>query len=259
MDGSDRWLDHGIEGPIIRLAKENPRWGYQRINGELQQLGMQVSATTIRITLRRHGLDPAPRRAPTTWRAFLRQQAAGIVACEFFTVDTVCGGCMCCSSSRSPPDASMSPASLPTRAAPGPPAGPQPSTHRGGAGAMLRFLLRDHDVKFSRAFDDVFGSQGIPILRKPFQAPNANVYAERWIRTVRAECLDWLLIVGQRHLEQVLWMYVEHYNQHRPHRALGLEPPGPSAGLTLVGEARRARVRRRDLLGGLLHEYRRAA
>jgi putative transposase len=82
-------LEHGIQELIIRLAKENPRWGYQRIKGELQQLGMQVSATAIRTTLRRHGLDPAPRRAPTAWRAFLRQQAAGIVACDFFTVDTI--------------------------------------------------------------------------------------------------------------------------------------------------------------------------
>jgi len=82
-------LDHDIQQLIIRLARENPHWGYQRIKGELQQLGMQTSATAIRTTLRRHGLDPAPRRASSTWRAFLRQQAAGIVACDFFTVDTV--------------------------------------------------------------------------------------------------------------------------------------------------------------------------
>jgi putative transposase len=123
----------------------------------------------------------------------------------------------------------------------------------------MRFLLCDNDAKFSRAFDDIFGSQGIQILRAPFQAPNANAYAERWIRTVRAECLDWLLIVGQRHLEQVLRVYVEHYNRHRSHRALGLEAPGPPAALTIVSEDQQGRVPRRDLLGGLLHEYRRAA
>jgi putative transposase len=123
----------------------------------------------------------------------------------------------------------------------------------------MRFLLRDNDAKFSRAFDDVFGSQGIQILRTSFQAPNANAYAEPWIRTVRAECLDWLLIVGQRHLEQVLRVYVEHYNRHRSHRVLGLEAPGPPAALTIVSEDQQGRVRRRDLLGGLLHEYRRAA
>jgi hypothetical protein len=91
------------------------------------------------------------------------------------------------------------------------------------------------------------------------RAPTANAYAERWVRTVRAECLDWLLIVNRRHLEQVLRIYVQHYNRHRPHRALGFAAPDPPAGLTVVGEDRQARVRRHDLLGGLLHEYQRAA
>jgi transposase InsO family protein len=126
-------------------------------------------------------------------------------------------------------------------------------------GRRVRFLVRDRDAKFCRGFNDVFGAEGAEVLVTPVQAPNANAYAERWIRTVRAECLDWLLIVSRGHLEQALQIYVEHYNRHRAHRALGLEPPGPSAGLTLIGEARQARVRRRDLLGGLLHEYRRAA
>jgi putative transposase len=105
----------------------------------------------------------------------------------------------------------------------------------------------------------VFRSEGGEVLVTPVRAPTANAYAERWVRTVRAECLDWLLIVGRGHLEQVLRIYVRHYNEHRPHRALGLEPPEPSAGLILISEARRARVRRRDLLGGTLHEYHRAA
>ena len=126
-------------------------------------------------------------------------------------------------------------------------------------GQRRRFVLRDRDATFCRGFDDVFGAEGAEVLVTPVQAPNANAYAERWIRTVRAECLDWLLIISRGHLEQVLRMYVEHYNQHRPHRALGLESPDPSVGLTLVGEARQARVHRRDLLSGLLHEYRRAA
>jgi putative transposase len=126
-------------------------------------------------------------------------------------------------------------------------------------GQRPRFLLRDRDAKFSRSFDDVFRAEGAEVLLTPVQAPNANAHAERWVRTVRAECLDWLLIVSRGHLEHVLRRYVEHHNQHRPHRALGLEPPDPPAGLALVGEARRARVNRRDLLGGLLHEYRRAA
>ena len=126
-------------------------------------------------------------------------------------------------------------------------------------GRRLCFVLRDRDAKFTHSFDDVLGSHGAEMLLTPVQAPNANAYAERWVRTVRAECLDWLLIVGRGHLERVLRVYVDHYNRHRPHRALGLEPPDPPAGLDVVCEGQRGEVCRRDRLGGLLHEYRRAA
>ncbi len=123
----------------------------------------------------------------------------------------------------------------------------------------VQFLLRDRDAKFCRAFDDVFCAEGAKVVLTPVQAPNANAFAERFVGTVRAECLDWLLIVGRRHLEQVLRVYVEHYNVHRPHRALGLGPPAPAIDPDVDGDARRGQVHRRDLLGGLLHEYRRAA
>jgi putative transposase len=129
----------------------------------------------------------------------------------------------------------------------------------GERGRQVQFLVRDRDVKFSRSFDDVFRSEGAEVLRTPVQAPNANAYAERWVGTVRAECLDWLLIVGRGHLEQALRVYIAHYNAHRPHRALQFEPPDPAAALTLISDHPPARVHRRDLLGGLLHEYRRAA
>jgi putative transposase len=129
----------------------------------------------------------------------------------------------------------------------------------GEQGRRVRFLLHDRDAKFSRSFDDVFRSEGGQVLMTPVRAPKANAYAERWVRTVRAECLDWLLVLGRAHLEQILRVYAEHYNAHRPHRALRLEPPLQQAGLTAVGEDQPARVQRRDLLGGLIHEYRRAA
>jgi putative transposase len=129
----------------------------------------------------------------------------------------------------------------------------------GERGRRLRFVLRDHDAKFSGSFDDVFCAEGAEVLVTPVQAPNANAHAERWIRTVRAECLDWLLIVGRGHLEQVLRVYVQHDNAHRAHRALGLQPPDPAAGLTLTGKDQPDRLYRRDLLGGLVHEYRQAA
>ncbi|HEV8648935.1 MAG TPA: integrase core domain-containing protein, partial [Actinomycetes bacterium] len=254
-------LDPEVQQLIVRLARENPCWGYQRIKGELLRLGVRVSATAIRTTLRRQGIDPAPRRMATTWRVFLRQQAAGIVACDFFTVHSIwlqrlyvlffieldtrrvhLGGV------TANPDSTWV-----TQQARNLLLG------LGERGRQVQFLLHDRDAKFCRSFDDVFRSEGAEVLLTPVQAPRANAYAERWVRTVRAECLDWLLIVGRGHLEEVLRVYVRHYNGHRPHRALLLQPPDPPAQLTVLGEDDRGAVHRRDLLGGLLHEYRQAA
>jgi transposase InsO family protein len=222
---------------------------------------VRVSATVIRTTLRRHGLDPAPRRAATTWRASLRQQAAGIVACDFFTVDTVWLRRLYV----------LFFIELDTRRVhlAGVTANPdgQWVTQQarnlllvlGEQGRRARFVLHDRDAKFSHSFDDVFRSDGAEVLLTPTQAPRANAYAERWVRTVRAECLDWLLVVGRGHLQQILRVYVHPYNRHRPHRALMHRSPDPLARLTILGEDDRGGVRRRDLLGGLLHEYRQAA
>jgi putative transposase len=130
----------------------------------------------------------------------------------------------------------------------------------GEQGRRARFVPHDRDAKFCRSFDDLFCSQGGEVPVTPVQAPKANAYAERWVRTVRAECLDWLLIVGRGHLERILRVYVQHYNQHRPHRALMLQAPDRPARLTILGADDQGRaVHRSDLLGGLLHEYRRAA
>jgi putative transposase len=254
-------LDQEVQQLIVRLARENPRWGAQRIKGELQRLGIRVSATAIRTTLRRHRLDPAPRRIATTWRAFLRREAAGIVACDFFTADTVWLRRLYV----------LFFIELDTRHVhlAGVTAHPDSAwvTQQarnlllvlGERGRPVRFLLRDRDAKFCRGFDEVFRYEGGEVLATPVRAPTANAYAERWVGTVRAECLDWLLIVGRGHLEQVLRVYVEHYNRHRPHRALGLEAPDRPDRLTAVDEGQEGGVLRRDLLGGLLHEYRRAA
>jgi putative transposase len=224
-------LDTHVQQLIVRLARENPRWGYQRIKGELQRLGVQVSATAIRSTLRRHGLDPAPRRTATTWRAFLRQQAAGIIACDFFTVDTIWLRRLYVLFFIELDTRRVHLAGVTAN-----PNGPWVAQQArnlllvlGERGRRVRFLLRDHDTKFCHNFDDVFRSEDAEVLLTPVQAPKANAYAERWVGTVRAECLDWLLIVGRGHLQQVLRVYVKHYNRHRPHRALGLESPDPSA------------------------------
>src|SRR6266508_3820449 len=122
----------------------------------------------------------------------------------------------------------------------------------------FRFLLRDRDSKYTRSFDAVFAGDGVEIVLTQFRAPNANASAERWVRTVRTECLDWTLVLGRRHLERVLREYVAHYNARRPHRGLDLQapdaPPGPPAPPPDL-----RRIRRHDVLGGLIHEYELAA
>ena len=119
-----------------------------------------------------------------------------------------------------------------------------------------RFLLRDRDSKYSGPFDEVFRSEGIRIVKTPVRAPKANAIAERFVRTVRSECLDWLLILNRRHLEDVLRVYVDHHNRARPHRALELRPPNRDERRERPPEGE---IRRRNRLGGLIHEYHRAA
>jgi putative transposase len=129
--------------------------------------------------------------------------------------------------------------------------------HLDGRSPAIRFLIRDRDAKFSGPFDEIVRSEGARVIRTPIRAPNANAHAERVIETIRAECLDWTLILGRRHLDRALRTYVEHYNHRRPHRALGLAPPLAEAGEPIQASPRD--VRRRDLLGGLIHDYHGAA
>jgi putative transposase len=119
----------------------------------------------------------------------------------------------------------------------------------------VRFLIRDHDAKFTGGFDEVFRGEGAAVIRTPIRAPKANAHAERWIQTVRAECLDWTLVLGRRHLLRLLRVYVRHYNQQRPHRSLALAVPEPEAREQSSPQVNPREVRRRDVLGGLIHEY----
>jgi putative transposase len=235
---------------VVRFARENPRWGYPRIAGELLKLGTRVSPSTVRRLL----LTPAPRRSGPSWRAFLRQQAASMIACDFFTVETISlrrfyvlffielesrrvhlAGC-----TTNPMGGWVT----------------QQARNLGFTGVLerMRFLIDDRDSKFSAAFDEVFRSEAIEVIHTPIRAPRANAHAERFVRTIRAECLDWLLILGRRHLERVLRLYTTHYNGERPHRGLALLAPEPATAATTGHE-----IKRRDRLGGLIHEYHRAA
>jgi len=246
---------------VLRLARENPRWGYERIVGELAGVDVRISATTVAKILRQAGVSPAGARAQLSWREFLRAHADSIIACDFFTVETLWLGRLyvlfflelgtrrahfaACTAS---PDGRWTAQqarqlvwSFSDRATP------------------VRFLIHDRDSKFSRAFDEVFRSEGVEIIRTPFRTPKANAFAERWVGTVRRDCLDWLLITSHRQLERVLRIYVDHYNSHRPHRALGLAAPIPGRRLRLVSPDPPDQLRRRDRLGGLIHEYARAA
>jgi transposase InsO family protein len=251
-------VDADVRDLVVRLGRENPRWGYQRIRGELLKLGIRISATTVRTILLRGGLDPAPRRGGPTWTEFLRSQAAGILATDFFTVETISLKTLYV----------LFFIELSTRRVyvAGVTANPDFAwvTQQARNLAIeerlsgVRFLLRDRDAKYSGPFDAVLRAEGVRIIRTPIRAPRANAFAERFVRTVRRECLDHVLIYDRRHLERVLGAYVAHYVDERPHRGLGLAVP---AGIRLaqVPGATPTLVKRRDVLGGLIHEYRRAA
>ena len=237
-----------------------PDLGLRRIQGELEALGIRVAASTVWLVLQRAGLPPAPRRASETWRAFLRAQAAGIVACDFVTVDTVFFRRFYVLVFIELQTRIVHVAGVTAH-----PTGAwvtQQARNLIGvftdATAAMRFLIRDRDAKFTAAFDEVFRSEGIRILRTPVQAPRANAFMERWFGSLRRECLDRLLIVGRRHLERVLQTYVDHYNTHRPHRSLDQCAPTSLAPCG-SGVVDLSAVRRRDRLGGLIHEYEIAA
>jgi len=246
-------LDPEIKDLVVRLGRENPGWGCVRIQGELRELGIRVGATTIRTIMRRAGIPPAPRRAGPSWSEFLRAQARGILAVDFFTVETawlrtlyVLFGIEVGSRRVHVMGVTGNPDSAwVTQQARNLAVG----EHLRG----IRFVIRDRDSKFSGPFDEVFRSEGARIIKTPVRAPRANAFAERWVRTVRGECLDRVLVFGRRHLEMILREYVTHYNTHRPHRSLALVCPDPPGGArasppTLI-------PLRRDVLGGLIHEY----
>ena len=244
---------------VLRLAKENPTWGYRRIQGELSVLGLNLAPASVWNILQRHGLDPSPRRCGPTWGEFLRVQAETVLACDFFTVDTVLLRRLYV----------LFFIELDTRMVfvTGVTANPtgawvvqqarNVSFELSERSQPVRFLIRDRDAKFTASFDEVFRAEGVRIVRTPVKAPRANAFAERFVGTVRRECLDRMLIIGRRHLEAVVDAYVDHYNSHRPHRSLGQLPPLPkSVTPTKPRNVDCSRLQRSDRLGGVIHEYR---
>ena len=248
-----------IEALILRLAKENPTWGYGKLEGELLKLGYVIGRSTIRDVLKRKHVPPAPERGKqgSSWRTFLRHYQDQMLACDFVTVETAwlktlyvlffielgsrrvhLAGC-----TANPTSAWVTQQAR------------QLSWQIQDGSLPMHFLIHDRDSKFPGAFDAVFMSEELVIIRTPRQAPNANAIAERWIRSVREECLDKLLILGERHLDQVLTAYVDYYNHARPHQGIDQQCPTPLRG----SAARDGPIERRDILGGVLHDYHRRA
>ncbi len=242
---------------IPRLAKENSKWGYLRIRGELMKLGYMISPTAIRNLLRRQGIPTSPQRSKLSWRQFLRAQASAIVAADYFTVEIwnlkrfyvlffmQLGHrrILHVGVTANPNQAWVSQQVR------------NLSWRLQELGLAARFMICDNDMKLPFGIEHILEAEGVRVIRTPIQAPVANCYAERWVGSVRRECLDHLIILGRHHLERVLGEYVDHYNHARPHRGLGLHPPNGEVGEPAVSGAVVCRAR----LGGLLHEYSRLA
>jgi transposase InsO family protein len=240
------------------MARENPTWGYRRIHGELLGLGHHTAASTVWTILKTAGIDPAPQRSGPTWRQFVTAQAHAILSVDFAHVDTVFLRRLYVLVVIEHGRRRVHIAGITAH-----PTGAWVTQQArnllidlGDHASRFRFLIRDRDAKFATAFDTVFAAADIRVIRTPIRAPRANAIAERWIGTLRRECLDHLLITGPRHLAVVLQEYIAHYNTHRPHRSLDQHPPAyPPRNHTPPPSGATIRPLRRDRLGGLLHEY----
>jgi hypothetical protein len=253
-------IDDSLAALVVRMAWENRRGGYMRIQGELLKLGHRVGASTIRRILKCHRIPPAPmRHTDTSWRQFLRTQATSMLAVDFFHVD-------CAVTLRRLYvffALEVGDRNLHVLGVTAHPDGPWTTQQArnlvmdfGERSARFRFLVRDRAGQFTASFDAVMADAGIEVVKIPPRCPRANCFAERFVLTVRTEVTDRMLIFGERHLRQVLAVYAAHLNARRPHRALPLRPPRPTSP---VSEPVDGRIRRRSILGGLINEYDTAA
>jgi putative transposase len=241
---------------VLRLDTDNPTWGYRRIHGELRRLGHRIAASTVWKILRDNGREPTPNRTGPTWSQFIASQAHAMIATDFFCVDTVTlrrlhvlffieidtrrvhiGGI---TTNPTGPWTTQAARNLTT-------------AYR----KAIRFVIRDGAGQYTRTFDNVFAAIGAEAIKTPPGAPQANAFAERWVRTVRHELLDRTLIWNQRQLRSVLDEFVEHYNQHRPHRSLNQRAPADDADASVIELGQP--IRRTTTCAGLINEYRPAA
>ena len=239
----------------MRMARENPAWGYFRVRGELLKLGHTVAATTIRSMLLGAGIPPAPRRSGLSWKQFLKAHAECVIAADFFSVDRIffkrlyvlffihmsTRRILAASCTAEPNEAWVTEQAR------------QLTWSLEGEGIKVRYVIHDRDKKFAAKADAVFRSVGARVIVTPLMAPLANSVGERWVGSCRREALDWMLIMNQRYLKGVLREYCVHHNDERPHRNRNLRPPShrgdPS---TPIG----GQVRRTSRLVGLLSSYR---
>ena len=246
-----------VRSVVLRLARENESWGYRRIHGELAGLGVTVAPSTVWEILKGAGIDPAPRRDGPGWPEFLRSQAQGILALDFFTTDLLNGAKVYV----------LAVIEHGTRririlgATEHPVQSWVVQQARNllmdleDAGTRVKFVLHDRDASFTAAFDAVFRAAGVRVIRSAVQAPRMNSVMERWIGSCRRELLDRTLVWNQRHLMIVVREYEDFYNRHRPHRTLKQAAPLRPL-LDSVTDLDQFRVQRRDRAGGVIHEYR---
>lgn len=251
----------GLKKLTLRLARENPRWGHRRIQGELARLGHRIAPSTVWKILHAAGIAPAPRRTGPSWREFLTTQAEGIIAADFFHVDTITGRRLYALAFLEHHTRKLRITGVTAH----PTAQWALQQARNLASDLdsrvesLRFLLRDRDRKYTVSFDAVFAAEEMKVLLSAPQAPRMNAHCERVIGTIRREVLDHVLIMNEAHAEQVLAEYQEHYNRHRPHRSRDQRPPDVQEHPCSVRDFEARRLVRTRVLAAVINEYRYAS
>jgi transposase len=245
-----------IKALVLRLARENPEWGYRRIHGELAGLGVKVAASTVWQVLKTSGIDPAPRRTGPTWSQFLSSQAEAILACDFFSADLLDG-----TQAYVLTVIEHATRRIRIRGVTLHPTGQWTSQQArnllmdlGGQTHRVKFMIRDRGSNFTAAFDAVLADAGIRTILCNVRTPRMNAIAERWIGGCRRELLDRALVWNEAHLRRILRDYETHHNQHRPHRSL--HAAAPLKPLPEPVDLGQYRVRKQTHAGALINEYR---